>query len=89
MNLGWLNGLRSEENMLLSYIYNDFIVNLLLKQSSCRCQEKLAGHAEEPNVEASLKNFCKLIYTVHMLFFTLTISPKKLSVSGGYCNVSR
>ena len=38
---------------------------------------------------ASLKNFCKLIHTVHMLFFTLNISPKKVSVSGGYCDVSR
>ena len=38
---------------------------------------------------ASLKNFYKLIHTVHMLFFTLNISPKKLSVSGGYFNVSR
>ena len=36
---------------------------------------------------ASLKNFCT--YAVHMLFFTLNISPKKVSVSGGYCDVSR
>ena len=54
MNLGWLNGLRSEENMLLGYIYNDFIVNLFLKCSSCTCQEKLPGHAEEPNVAKQL-----------------------------------
>ena len=54
MNLGWLNGLRSEENMLLGYIYNDFIVNLFLKRSSCTCQEKLPGHAEEPNVAKQL-----------------------------------
>ena len=35
-----------------------------------------------------LNNIYKLIHTVHMLFFTFNISPKKLSVSGGYCNVS-
>ena len=36
--------------MLLGYIYNAFIVNLFLKDSSCTCQEKRPGHAEEPNM---------------------------------------
>ena len=40
--------------MLLGYIYNDFIVNLFLKHLSCICQEKLPGHAEEPNVASQL-----------------------------------
>ena len=53
MNLGWLNGLRSD-GLLLGYIYNDYIANLSLKYSSCTCQEKLPGHAEEPNVEKQL-----------------------------------
>ena len=39
---------------LLGYIYNDFAVNLFLKYSSCTCQEKLPGHAEEPNVAKQL-----------------------------------
>ena len=38
---------------------------------------------------ASLKNFYKLIHTVHILLFTLKINPKKLCLSGGYGNVSR
>ena len=40
--------------MLLGYIFNDFIVSLLLKHSSCTCQEKLPGHAEKPNVAKQL-----------------------------------
>ena len=44
MNLGWLNGLRPAESILLSYIFNDFILNLFLKYSSCTCQEKLSRH---------------------------------------------
>ena len=40
--------------MLLGYIYNDFIVNLFLKHPTCLCQEKLPGHAEEPNVVKKL-----------------------------------
>ena len=91
MNLGWLNALRSEESiMLLGYIYNDFILNLFLKHSSCTSQEKLplCGRANCGET-ASLKNFYKFIHTVHMLFFTLSVSPKKFSSSGSYCNVSR
>ena len=30
----------------------------------------------------------ELTHTVHMLFFTLSTSSKKLSLSGDYCNVS-
>ena len=55
MNLGWPNDLRFEESiMLLGYIYNDFILNLFLKHSSCTCQEKIPLHVEEPNVAKQL-----------------------------------
>ena len=36
--------------MLLGYSSNDFIVNLFLKHSSCTCQEKPPGRAEETNL---------------------------------------
>ena len=40
--------------MLVDYIYNNLILNLSLKHSSCTCQEKLPQHAEEPNVVKQL-----------------------------------
>ena len=54
MNLRWFNGLRSEETLLLIYIYNNFILNLFLKYSNCTFQEKFPRHAEEPNVAKQL-----------------------------------
>ena len=54
MNLGWLNKLKAAENMLLGYIYNDFIVNQFLKHSTFTCQENLRGHVKDSNVTKQL-----------------------------------
>ena len=54
------------------------MVNLFLKRSSCTCQERLPGHAEEQKCgkTAGLKNFFTLPHTVHIRFFRLNINPK-------------
>ena len=40
--------------MLLDYIFNNFIMNLFLKYSSCTYHENLPQQAEEPNVTKQL-----------------------------------
>ena len=69
--------------MLLDYLYNDFIVNLFVKHSSCTCQEKLPGHTEESNVAKQLvwRIFTSWFMLYICCFFTLN-TQKTLSKWG-------
>ena len=60
--------------MLLGYIYNDFIENLFLKHSSCTCQEKFPGHAEDPNVAKQQVD----LYCTYAIFYTQFKSQETL-----------
>ena len=48
----WSEVLR--KHMLLDCIYNNLILNLFLKHSSCTCLEKHPRHAEEPDMAKQL-----------------------------------
>ena len=55
--------------MLLGYIYNTIILNLLLKNSNCICQERVPQHSKELN-EAKQWNFYELLCNVYVTFST-------------------
>ena len=54
MNIGWHNALRSEESVMKLYSYRLDLKFISKKSKLQICHEKLAPHAEEPNVAKQL-----------------------------------
>ena len=65
MNLGWVNGLTSEESMFLNCIYNGFILKLFLKHSNMSAKISSKCGRAKWGETAGLENSYKLIHTVH------------------------